>query len=371
MVALFEHYPQLGIKLPYVSLAKLPTPVHKLIELAGDIGVADLYIKRDDLCGIVYGGNKLRKLEFILGKARRCHKKEVLIISRPEYKHTLTTSICAQNAGLGSISMLLPGNDGALVRQNLLMSHYCGTELHQYRNMPLLSLATACEFLRHGVKTGSFPVFVRGSRSCPLGTIGYVNAAFELKKQIDDGEMPEPDRIYVALSSMGTAVGLMIGLKAAKLKSEIVSVRALNTKMANARKMVKLFHKTIGYLNSLDPSFPKLELPPSEIDIRLGSYCQESDFITGKVIEAKSQLEKSEGVKLDRDYTENAFTCLITDAEKGELKDKVALFWHTYDCRDLSNIISTVDYRELPRCFHRYFEGGARKDASLSKNVKP
>ena len=359
MVALFEHYPRLGRKLPYVSLSKLPTPVYKLTELGGDIGVADLYIKRDDLCGIVYGGNKVRKLEFILGEVKRSRKEEVLIISRPEYKHTLTASICARHAGLGSVSMLLPGEDGVRTRRNLLMSHYCGTELHQYRNMPLLFLGTAYQFLRHGFTTGNFPAFVRGSRSCPLGTIGYVNAAFELKKQIDDGEMPAPDSIYVALSTMGTAVGLMLGLKAANLKSRLVSVRALNTKMAYSERMVRLFRKTAGYLNSLDPSFPKLELSPGEMDVRYGSYGQNSCPSARKVIEVQSQLEREEGIKLDKDYTENAFACLLADADKGVLNDKVVLFLHTYDCRDLSGIISTVDYRELPRCFHRYFEGEA------------
>ena len=71
MITLFEYYPSLADTLPYVSLTELPTPVHELRKLGKDLGIGHLYIKRDDLSGKVYGGNKPRKLEFLLGNAIR------------------------------------------------------------------------------------------------------------------------------------------------------------------------------------------------------------------------------------------------------------------------------------------------------------
>ncbi len=357
MIPLFQHYPLLGHKLPYMPLCELPTPAHKLDGLEDDLGMHHLYMKRDDLTGRVYGGNKIRKLEFILGEALRSGAKEVLTVGRPGYKHPLSTAIYAQQAGLKSISMMMPQTDGPRVRRNLLMSHHCGAEFHQQRNMQLLILGTAYQLLRHKLRFGSFPRFIRGSRSCPLGTIGYVNAAFELQDQITNDKLPEPDCIYVALSSMGTAVGLILGLKAANLGSRVISVRAVDEKTANPRKMTELFDKTARLLHSLDPAFPKLELPANDIDIRHGFYGRKNALFTQRGMEAKKRIERSEGIELDEVYTERAFACLMGDAEKGYLRDKVVLFWNTYDSRDFSDAIANVDYRCLPRCFHRYFEG--------------
>lgn len=356
MIPLFQRYPLLGHKLPYVSLCELPTPVHRLEGLGDDLGMDHLYIKRDDLTGRVYGGNKIRKLEFILGEALRSGTKEVLTIGRPGYKHPLSTAIYAPQVGLKSISMMMPQTDGPHVRRNLLMSHHCGAELHQHRNMQLLILGTIYQLLRHRLISGSLPRFIRGSRSCPPGTIGYVNAAFELKEQIIDGEIPEPDCVYIALGSMGTAVGLMLGLKAANLGSRVISVRAADERTANPRKMVGLFDKTTRFLHSLDAAFPKLELSENDIDVRHGFYGRENGLFTQRGMEARKHMEKSEEIELDEVYTGRAFACLTGDAEKGYLRDKVVLFWNTYDSRDFSDAIATVDYRYLPRCFHHYFE---------------
>ena len=90
----------------------------------------------------------------------------------------------------------------------------------------MLYLGTFYQFLRHKLKQGYFPLYVSPGGSSPLGVTGYVNAAFELKEQITQGKMPEPDCIYVALGTMGTAAGLTLGVKAANLKSRVVSVRA-------------------------------------------------------------------------------------------------------------------------------------------------
>ena len=121
-------------RIPYVSLAELPTPVQKLDALGEEIGLDHLYIKRDDLAGKIYGGNKIRKLDFILGNVLRTKAKEVLTFGFAGSNHALATAIYAQQVGLRSISMLMPQYNADYVRRNLLMSHYCGAELHQHRN---------------------------------------------------------------------------------------------------------------------------------------------------------------------------------------------------------------------------------------------
>lgn len=365
MISLFDHYPLLRDKLPYISLGEFPTPVEKLDRLGKDIGLDHLYIKRDDLSGKVYGGNKIRKLEFLLGHALRAEVKGILTFGLVGSGLVLATAIHAKQVGLKSISMLTHRPSTQYVRHNLLMSHYYGAELHQHLNITLLpssvnkaigNVATIYQLLRYKLKYGHFPYVIRNSGSSPLGIIGFVNAAFELKQQIMQGETPEPDRIYVALGSMGTTVGLMLGLKAANLKSRVVCVRAVDEKTANVRKVPKLLYKTNSFLHLMDPSFPKFEFSEKDIDIRHGFFGQGYTLPTKEGMEAMAQMEGKEGIKLDGTYTGKAFAALIDNAKQQDLRDKVVLFWNTYNSRDFSDVITTADYRKLPRCFHRYFE---------------
>ena len=256
MIELFKSYPLLKEKLPYVSLGNFPTPVEKLESIGKIIGLNQLYIKRDDRSGIIYGGNKVRKLEFILGQALKSGVKEVLTFGFAGSNHALATAIYANKLGLRSISMLFPQANAHYVRKNLLMSHNNNAELHQYPNKPIIVFGVIYQLIRHKIKYKYYPAVIAPGGSSALGTTGFVNAAFELKKQIDDNILPEPDYIYTAMGTMGTAAGLLLGLKAANIKSKLIPVRIVDDKIANTEKLEKLFHKTNSYLNSLEKSFP-------------------------------------------------------------------------------------------------------------------
>jgi 1-aminocyclopropane-1-carboxylate deaminase/D-cysteine desulfhydrase-like pyridoxal-dependent ACC family enzyme len=363
VILLFEQYPLLREKLAYVPLCELPTPVQKLERLGAELGISQLYIKRDDLSGKAYGGNKPRKLEFLLGNALHSKVKEVITFGGAGSNHALATAIYAQQVGLKSISMLMPQPNAQYVRQNLLMSHYCGAELHlcgaeleSVRNMPLVYAATIYQLLRHELKSGHFPQFIPPGGSSPLGVIGFVNAALELRKQITDGEMPEPEYIYVACGTMGTASGLTIGLKAANLNSRVVSVQVTSEKFVNAREMIKLVNKTNSLLHSLDASFPRFEFPEKDVDIRHDYFGERYALFTKEGMEAVSLMRGSEGIKLDGTYTGKTLAALIDDAKSRRVQGKAVLFWNTLNSRDISDVISSIDYRSLPHDFHRYFE---------------
>jgi 1-aminocyclopropane-1-carboxylate deaminase/D-cysteine desulfhydrase-like pyridoxal-dependent ACC family enzyme len=356
MIPLFEQYHALREKLPYVSLGDFPTPVEKLDRLGRDIGLDQFYIKRDDLSSKVYGGNKVRKLEFLLGDALRARAKEVLTFGYAGSNHALATAVYAREVGLRSISMLMPQPNAHYVRRNLLLSHYCEAELHLHRNMPLLYAATFCQLARHRLKTGRFPQIVPPGGSSPLGTAGYVNAALELGHQIAAGQLPEPDRIYVAMGTMGTVVGLMLGLRAAGLKSEVIPVVIVPKRIAGASKAVTLFMETNSLLHSLDPLFPMFPIAESDIVARVGFLGDGYAHFTAEGMEAVRRMKIAEGIKLEGTYTGKTLAALIAEVEEEDLRDKVVLFWNTYNSRDFSELVDTIDYRELPRCFFRYFE---------------
>jgi 1-aminocyclopropane-1-carboxylate deaminase/D-cysteine desulfhydrase-like pyridoxal-dependent ACC family enzyme len=252
--------------------------------------------------------------------------------------------------------MLMPQPNAHYVRRNLLMSHSCQAELHQHRNLLLVYLGTFYQLVRHGLRTGRFPQIIPPGGSSALGTTGFVSAAFELREQIREGEVPEPDRVYVAMGTMGTAVGLMLGLKAADLKSKVIPVPIVPERFASARKALKLFEETNSLLHSVDPSFPRFEVSESDIDLRHGFLGQGYAHFTEEGMEAVNLMREAEGIKLEGTYTGKTLAALIRDAKEQNLRDKVVLFWNTYNSRDLSDVTATVDYRQLPRCFHRYFE---------------
>ena len=155
---------------------------------------------------------------------------------------------------------------------------------------------------------------------------------------------------------MGTAAGLILGLRAANLKSRVISVRVTDDKFVNVKGMIKLVEDTNSLLRSLDASFPRIELSEEDIDIRHSYFGRQYALFTEEAMEAVDRMKKGEDINLDGTYTGKAFAAVVDDGKNENLRDKVVLFWNTLNSRDFSDAISAVDYRSLPQCFHRYFE---------------
>ena len=140
MISLFEHYPALADALPHLSLADLPTP----IEDAGAIGRTRLLVKRDDLTGVLYGGNKVRKLEFLLGDAVRRNCRRVFTFGVAGSNHALATSVYATALGLQSVPLLTPQVNAAYTRRNLLYQQHAGARLRHFASESAAERAGTC-----------------------------------------------------------------------------------------------------------------------------------------------------------------------------------------------------------------------------------
>lgn len=353
---LFELFPVLEERLPFVSLGKYPTPILKLDKLGEKIGVPKLYIKQDGLTARPFGGNKIRKLEFVLGDALRQGAKEVLTFGFAGSNHCLATALCAKKLGLRSISMLLPQPNAHYVRRNLLMSLHAGAELHLYPNKPLLSMGTTVQLLRHRLKTGKAPYLIPPGGSSPAGVVGFVNAAFELRNQVERGEMPEPDLIYLGMGTAGTLVGLLIGLGILKMKTRVMPVRVVDEKFTDIHTVFQLHGRTISLLGSAAAVFPGLELSAKDVEIVADFLGEGYARFTREGKQAVTLLEETEGIKLDGTYTGKTFAALLAAAKEGKLKNKVVLFWNTLNAHDFSHSIKDMDYQQLPKSLHHYFE---------------
>lgn len=363
---LFRVWPALRERLPYVRLGQLPTPLEKLETAGLELGLDRLYIKRDDLSGEVYGGNKVRKLEFLLGDALRKRSKEVLTMGFAGSNHATATAIYANRLGLKCISMLMPQTNAHYLRSNLLAGRSAHAELCLYANMLTIVGGIYWKMLRGLLRHGALPKYIPGGGSSPLGIVGYVNAALELKAQIDAGLMPPPDLIYVPMGSMGTAAGLAIGLRAAGLGSRVVAVRVIGKIHANESKLLALIRKTASYIRRNDTAFPHFDFSQNDFTVRHEFYGDGYAHFTEEGAAAARLMRDKTGIPMNGSYSAKAFAAIMADAARGDLKDKTVLFWNTFNSRDLTPLIQNADYHTLPRAFHRYFKTDVQPLDSIS-----
>ena len=352
---LFRAHPALAGKLAHVALVERPTPVERLSGLERETGAHGLYVKRDDLSARRYAGNKTRKLEFLLAAARASGAAEVLTFGAAGSNHALATAIYARALGLRSISMLVPEVNARAVRRNLLASWAAGAELHHYPDEARLKAALRYQLQRHEAESGRAPHVIAGGGSSPLGVIGFVDAAFELRAQIDAGLLPPPARIYVALGTTGTAAGLRLGLDAAGVPARLIAVRVVHPDIGNAARLSLLYRQTASLLADIDPGFPRTTYDPDSIVIRHDYYGGRYALYTPAGMAAVARARETEGLELEGTYTGKAFAAFLEDAAAASDSDP-ALFWHSYSTRALDAEVADVDYRALPRAFHRYFE---------------
>lgn len=358
--ALFRAYPSLHEKLPVVTFAQLPTPVQKLSALSSLVGIDQLYIKRDDMTGIktdgsspLFGGNKLRKLEFLFGDALLHGATSVMTFGCAGSNHVVATAACARHIGLPCITMLKPQLNSEIVKRNLLLMDYYGADIHYCMDGEIRSLGALYTFLKCKSDNGKYPYVIPTGGSCPMGIIGYVNAAFELKEQINNGVLPEPDRIYVAVGSCGTFVGLLLGACAAGLKSKIIGVAVERGEFKDT--VMQLFYKTNQLLRAFDIAFPQCNLAEEYITILLNHAGQEYGKFTQDGVEAIKLVRTLQGITLDGTYTGKAFAGMLADIE-GLSKDTVVLFWNTFYGDDCAFATKNVNVENLPQGIQRYFQ---------------
>ncbi|HKO53656.1 MAG TPA: pyridoxal-phosphate dependent enzyme [Polyangiaceae bacterium] len=207
---LFELFPKLSQGVPRVALGAFPTPVESLHALARELGAgdSDAWIKRDDISSAVYGGNKVRTLELLLGQARARGHTSVLATGAFGSNHALATALHAPRVGLKASALLFPQPLSEAAFLNLRALTNSGALLHALPHWSAFPLAMA--WLRF--RTGPAPYVMVPGGATPLGALGYVSAGLELGRQIAAGALPVPRRVIVAVGSTCTSAGLLLGL---------------------------------------------------------------------------------------------------------------------------------------------------------------
>jgi 1-aminocyclopropane-1-carboxylate deaminase/D-cysteine desulfhydrase-like pyridoxal-dependent ACC family enzyme len=352
---LLAAYPGLSDRIPHCDFGTYPTPVERLTGLENELGIKRLYIKRDDKSSDVYGGNKVRKLEFILGDALKKKASHTIAFGYAGSNFTLAAAVFAKKVGIDPISIHLPQQNARYIGKNLLYQKLIGAELHEFPGTAAVVIGTLVISARCLVTTGKLPYVIAAGGSSPLGVIGGMSGVFELKQQIEAGRAPVPDVIYVTIGSSGTAASLALGVKAAGLPTKVIAVRVSDLQYASFPKAKELADAAARILARCEPAFAGLTLTEADLTvvhdcIGPGYACFSEDGMSAV------RLFRKTGIELDGTYTGKTAAAMIHAAHSGDLKDKTVLFWNSYNSVKIEQKTKGVDYRTLPKRYHRYFE---------------
>ncbi len=344
-IPLFKKFPGLRKKLHHKKLGKFPTPLKRLAKFGKSVGISKLYIKDDSRLSTVFGGSQVRKFEFLLADVLANGAKSVITPGYPGSHHVLGLSIFAKKLGLKPIAMLdLKDFDKTGLKEKLMALAQYNPEIHCFPSDPVLRTAIVNKFLEHEDKFRVFPYYIPFGASTPLGCVGFVNAALELKEQIDATKIPEPDYIFMLAGSMGSAAGLIVGLKAAELKSEVVIVKIPPN--VEQKSLYRLINQVFDLLVSLDKSLAGY----LEKDT---SFHWNGNFLPydneEKVKEVVALMDKLESIKLDTSVAGKVLAACVHYIIENDIKDKNVLFWNTHSYVDFSKYVKKTNYNRLPQ----------------------
>ena len=315
------------VKLPRVALGNWPTPVHELPHLSATLGGPRIFIKRDDLAGLALGGNKCRKLEYVLADAQKKGFDTLITSGSSQSNFALQMASAARKLGMDPYLVLVKGvhveTQGNLLLHNILNSTVTILEVsdpsEMFTTMPEKMNELADQLRSEGRK----PLVIPAGAFMPLGTAGWVSAAEEMSQQLKDQGITA-HYVVLANGSGGTQAGLTLGFKKLKLPLEVIGMSVLNEKTEATNLVVSQSNETAMLLN-LD-----VAITSDEIMVYDDYIGQGYGIPTKECIEAIRVVAQSEAIFLDPVYTGKAMSGLIDLISKGHFsREDIVLFVHT------------------------------------------
>ncbi|MAD96347.1 MAG: D-cysteine desulfhydrase [Flavobacteriaceae bacterium] len=306
-----------------VDLGFFPTPFHKLDRLSERYEGYEIYIKRDDQTGLASGGNKTRKLEYLLFEAIVKGSDTIITSGAQQSNHCRQTAAACAQLGL-ECHLLLGGNEPKEYEGNLLLSKLLGAKIHfsgeQRKGEGENQLKAELE------KKGKRCYVVPYGGSNLTGALGFVNAAKELKKQLIELNL-QIDYLFFASSSGGMQAGLTLGNDLYELNSKLIPIRIDKEDFrgkALEHQVLSIVHEGYDQLK-IDK---KLSISSVALDHSYDS--QGYGVVSDNELMAIDTLAKEEGILLDPVYTARAFYGMLDYLGKEKIpQGSKVLFWHT------------------------------------------
>ena len=310
-------------KIPRVTLAHLPTPLGDARRLSEELGGPRILIKRDDCTGLAIGGNKVRKLEFLLGEAIAEGCDTILTTGGVQSNHARQTAAACAHLGLRCelvLPRMVPRRDELYESGgNLLLDKLLGARVHLVDDIAAAE-SKMRELQDLAARRGGRAAVLPAGGSTPTGALGYAAAASEIVEQLADAGITRA-RIFVAAGTCGTLAGLLAGLGAHAEAFPITAIAVLEDATASAARADTLARACSTRLGNSPP-------PPAEVlDGFLGDgYGMPTD----EMHEAVELCARREGLLLDPVYTGKAMAGMIEMVRAGKPgPGETAVFWHT------------------------------------------
>jgi D-cysteine desulfhydrase family pyridoxal phosphate-dependent enzyme len=316
-----------------VRLATLPTPLHTLPRLREALGGAarcpKILIKRDDLTGLALGGNKARKLEFLIGDALEQGATVVVTTGAAQSNHARMTAAAACAAGLG-VELVLTAEPNPPLQGNLLLDRLFGATIHYVPPPADPTLATSeeeeakvADVMASLRARGERPYLIPVGGSSGVGVLGYFTATREIVTQLEE-QHERPTRLYFASGSRGTQAGITLGAKHFGAPYEVYGVAVSGGEWFKRERALRIANEA-AVIAGIDTRVDERDLVTDQNFIGPGY-----GIATPECIEAIRLVATTEGILLDPVYTAKAMAALVHHARSGTLdRTSSVVFVHT------------------------------------------
>jgi D-cysteine desulfhydrase len=313
----------LPVDLPRFPLARLPTPLHDAPRLARAIGVARLLVKRDDLTGFAGGGNKVRKLEFLIGEALAVGADTIIAVGGPQSNAVRTAMVAARAAGLEPIAVMY-GDPPAEREGNLVLDDLAGARLVFTGQADRASMEPAAEELAAGLRAaGKRPYVIPRGGATAVGDAGYVDASAELADQLAElGAAPA--HLVVATGSCGTQAGLIAGAAWLGASYEVLGILVSRPREEAVPRLAELAGSTADLLRL------GVRIGPGDVRVEDRFLGPGFGIASAEGAVAQRLALTTEGLLLDPTYTAKALAGVVGLINDGTISPEASLvFVHT------------------------------------------
>ena len=353
---LFRLLPGAQGAIPWIPLARLPTPIDRVQVDVPGAGLRPVPVKRDDLTGELYGGNKVRKLEFLIANALHAGATRVITAGAFGSHHALATTMYARRAGLDVTVILFPQRITPHVRDIVMMIAGLGAEVRFTRRMEFVPVALGR--VRRAFGPSAFVIPPGGSDA--YGTLGYVECGLELARQWHDSDT-RPERIHVAAGTLGTVAGLALGLAIARGTArsraraaaggpgrdavQIAATRITSPLVTNERALSRLVARTYALLRT---SIKDQEIATPDVMRTITLIHDQIGEGYGRATRAGEDARArfaTAGLELDATYTAKSAAAFLADPLTAQGR---TLFLNTLSAAEPRDAIANTSVDALP-----------------------
>jgi D-cysteine desulfhydrase family pyridoxal phosphate-dependent enzyme len=320
------------MSLPRLPLAVLPTPITDAVRLRDALGGPSacprILIKRDDLTGLGLGGNKARKLEFLIADALAHNAQTVITTGAVQSNHARMTAAAARMAGLRAVLVLTAKSDQPAAEGNLLLDYLYGAEVRFVPAVdPMYAVgqdeAAVAEVVADEARAGRKAYVIPVGGSSAVGALGYVTGTAELVDQLR-AINASPSRLYYASGSRGTQAGLTLGAKLSTAPYQLWGVAVSAGEPEKIERARKAANDAAVLLNS------PTRVERDDLFTDQGFIGEGYGIATAEGLEAIKLVADTEAILLDPAYTSKAMAALIRHVRAGEVPaSETVVFLHT------------------------------------------